>query len=131
MIKKLVFIAIILLQAFAGQAQEMTFKKDTAYVDGKKCLTINASDPNNVSILDLNGNEIIFLKYIHNSRYASIYNKITFLDQKISFTSKSYIFTIKLLLKKLYADKTLTDCALNPDKVEKFVMKYDENVERD
>ncbi|WP_236554692.1 hypothetical protein, partial [Flavobacterium sp. 9AF] len=58
-----------------------------------------------------------------------LYNKIIFLDKKLSFTSKSYIFTKKLLIKKLLADKTLNECKLDSEKVEKFVMKYDENVE--
>lgn len=113
-----------------GFSQEIKIKDDIVSIDGKECLKISG-DVNNVSISDLDGNEIIFLKYIHNSRYGSLYNKITFLDKKLSFTSKSYIFTKKLLIKKLLADKTLNECKLDPDKVEKFVLKFDENVETD
>lgn len=110
-------------------SQEIKIDKDIVFIDGKECLKINDSDPNNISILDLNGNEIIMLKFIYRSRYATVYNKIIFLDQKLTFTSKSYIFTKKLLIKKLLADKTLNECKLDAEKVEKFVLKYNENVE--
>ena len=115
--------------SYIGFSQEINIKNDIVTIDGKECLKINDSDPNNVSILDLEGNEIIFLKFIHNSRYARLYNKITFLDQKLTLTSRSYIFTKKLLIKKLLADNTLENCKLNKEKVEKFVLKFDENVE--
>lgn len=128
--KKNLLTLTFLLLSYIGFSQDIKFKDDFVLIDGKECLKINDSDPNNVSILDLQGNEIVFLKFIHNSRYARLYTKITFLDQKLTFTSASYIFTKKLLIKKLLADNTLENCALNKEKVEKFVMKYDENVER-
>ncbi len=127
--KKIIITCSFLLISSLGFSQEIKIDNDIVSIDGKECLKINDSDPNNVSILDLNNNEIVFLKFIRNSKYAPLYTKITFLDQKLSFTSKSYIFTKKLLLKKLLSDKTLNDCKLDPEKVEKFVLKYDENVE--
>ena len=127
--KKIVLTICTTFFCYIAFSQEIKFKDNIILVDGKDCLKVNDSDPNNVSILDLEGNEIIFLKFIHNSRYGMLYNKITFLDQKLTFTSKSYIFSKKLLIKKLLSDKTLENCKLNPEKVEKFVLKYDENVE--
>ncbi len=56
---------------------------------------------------------------------------MTFLEQKISFTSKTYIFTKKDLIKKLIQSKVLVDCNLIEDKIENFVLKYDENIESD
>lgn len=128
--KKVVFTLSLFLVTFIGLSQEVDIKKDVVYVDGKECLKIGG-DANNVSISDLEGNEIIFMKYIHNSRYGKVYNKITFLNEKLTFTSQSYVFTKKLLVKKLLADKTLNECKLDSEKVEKFVMKFDENIERD
>ncbi|GAA4357981.1 hypothetical protein GCM10023185_23110 [Hymenobacter saemangeumensis] len=122
------FLFFILLSQVAF-SQEIVYKKDIISVDGKDCLKVNDSDPNNVSFLDLEGNEIFFLKFIRNSKYAPLYTKVTFLNQKLTMTSKSYIFTKKLLVKKLITDGTLTNCALVPAKVENFVLKYDENVE--
>lgn len=127
--KKIVCILCFVLVHLTAFNQDIKIRDGVISIDGKECLKIDKTDPNNVSIYDWDGNEIIFLKFIHNSRYAGLYNKITFMDQKLSFTSKSYIFTIKLLLKKLLADNTLQDCKLNPEKVEKFVLKFDENVE--
>lgn len=127
---KVLLTVLVLLITATAHSQEIKIKKGMILVDSKECLKINDSDPNNVSIMDLDGNEIIFLKFIHFSKYAEIYNKITFLDQKLSFTSRSYIFTKKLLIKKLLEDKTLENCKLNPQKVERFVLKFDENVEK-
>lgn len=111
-------------------SQKLEIKKDIVYVDGKECLKIISSDPNNIAIADLEGKEIIFLKFIHDSKYASLYNKITFLEQNLQLTSKSYIFNKRLLLKKLVESNVLNNCKLDPDKVKTFVLKYDENVER-
>ena len=125
--KKNLFLFIFLTFSIV-YCQDIQIKKDVVYVDGKECLK-TSGDASNVSFLDLNGNEIIFLKFIHNSKYGALYNKITFLDQNISFTSKSYIFNKKILMKKLLNDKTLNNCQLDDEKVGKFAIKYDENVE--
>ena len=125
--KKNLFLFIFLTFSIV-YCQDIQIKKDVVYVDGKECLK-TSDDASNVSFLDLSGNEIIFLKFIHNSKYGALYNKITFLDQNISFTSKSYIFNKKILMKKLLNDKTLNNCQLDDEKVGKFAIKYDENVE--
>ncbi len=127
--KTLVTLSFILF-SYTGFSQDIKIDKNIISVDGKECLKIgDDSDSNNVSIQDLEGNDIVFLKFIHNSKYGPLYNKITFLNQKLSFTSKSFIFTKKSLIKKLVSDKTLIECKLDDSKVEKFVLKYDENVE--
>lgn len=127
--KQTFLLAVALLFSHVAFSQEIVIKKDIVSVDGKDCLKVKDSDPNNVSFMDLEGNEIFFLKFIHNSRYAPVYTKITFLDQKLTLTSRSYIFTKKILIKKLLTDGTLVNCALVPAKVENFVLKYDEKVE--
>ena len=109
-------------------AQKIKIKKNTVYVDGNECLTISGNS-NNVSFSDMDGNELFFLKFIHNSRYASLYTKVTFFEEDLSFTSASYVFTKKLLIKKLVSDGTLKDCKLISKKVKRFIQKYDENVE--
>jgi len=129
--KKILLTLSTVLLSYIAFSQNIEIKNNFILIEGKECLKINDSDPNNISILDLGGNEIIFLKFIHNSKYGRVYNKITFLDQKLTFTSKSYIFSKKLLIKKLLSDNTLENCKLTPEKVEKFVLKYDENVEVD
>ncbi len=128
--KKVVLLLIFSL-AFTlnGLCQDITFKKNIVLIDGKESLKVDDRDPNNVSFIDLAGNELFFLKFIHNSKYGTLYTKTTFLNQKLTFTAQSYGFTKKLLLKKLLADGTLANGALIPDKVERFVLKYDEKIE--
>ena len=128
--KKNIILSVALVMSVAAFGQDVSIKNGLISIDGKVCLKLADKDLNNVSILDLGGHEIIFLRFIHDSKYGSLYNKITFIDQKLSMTSKSYIFTKKLLIKKLAVDNTISDCKLIPENVEKFVMKYDENVER-
>jgi hypothetical protein len=128
--KKNILTLTFLLIGLLGFSQDIKIDDDIVFIDGQECLKISG-DANNVSISDLEGNELIFMKFIHNSRFGSVYNKITFLDQKLSFTSQSYVFTKKLLIKKLLEDNTLNECKLDPEKVERFVLKYDEDVERE
>ncbi len=128
--KRLFFLCLFALVCSQKSfGQDVAFKKDVMTVDGKECLKVDSHDANHVSFMDLAGNELFFLKFVHNSRYGLLYTKITFLSQKLTFTCMSYGFTKKLLVKKLLADGTLRDCALVPAKVESFVLKYDENIE--
>ena len=128
--KNLLVICLVLLITKSGFSQSFDIKNDKVIIDGKECLKIFNTDAVNVSIQDIEGNDIIFLKFIHNSKYGSLYNKIIFLNQKLSLTSKSYIYTKKLLIKKLLAEKVIENCRLNPDNIEKFILKYDEDVEK-
>src|SRR5689334_1342032 len=98
--KKILLSVSTVLLSYIAFSQDFDIKKNSIWIDGKECLKINDSDPNNISFYDLQGNELFFLKFIHNSIYGSVYTKITFFDPKLSFTSKSYIFTKKILLKK-------------------------------
>lgn len=127
--KNLLLALLGCLFAQTSFGQDIDIKKGVVIIDGKPCLKVDG-DANNVSFMDLAGNELFFLKFIHNSKYGPLYTKTTFLAQRLTMTSISYGFTKKLLLKKLLADGTLTDCTLVPAKVESFVLKYDEQVER-
>ena len=78
--KTLVTLSFILF-SYTGFSQDIKIDKNIISVDGKECLKIgDDSDSNNVSIQDLEGNDIVFLKFIHNSKYGPLYNKITFLN---------------------------------------------------
>jgi len=111
------------------QAQKIKIKKGVIYVDGESCLTTEGY-PVNTSFYDLDGDEIIFMKYLENTK-GETYAKVTFLDQKLSLTSKSIVFTRKMLLRRLLASKVIENCKLNPEKVERFILKFDEQVEKD
>ena len=111
-------------------AQEVKIKKDVVYVDGVESLNVGG-DMNNVSFYDLEGNEIVFMRYIHDSKYGSLYTKTTFLDINKSFTNMTYIFTKKDLIKKLIENKVLVNGKIDPEKAERFITKYDEQVEKE
>ena len=126
---------LILLLVFLGLnlnvfAQEVKIKKDVVYVDGVESLNVGG-DMNNVSFYDLEGNEIVFMRYIHDSKYGSLYTKTTFLDINKSFTNMTYIFTKKDLIKKLIENKVLVNGKIDPEKAERFITKYDEQVEKE
>lgn len=111
------------------QAQKIKIKKGVIYVDGENCLSTEGY-PVNTSFYDTDGEEIIFMKYLETKK-GETYAKVTFLDQKLSLTSKSIVFTRKMLLRRLLASKVIENCKLNPEKVERFILKFDEQVEKD
>ena len=122
-------IVLLLLSSFIGFCQDINFKKGIVSVDGKECLKYE-SDSNNVSFQNLNGDDIIILKYLRpDNTQESLYIKVIFVESHQEFTSKSYIFTKKILIEKLLKSNTLVDCALNEEKLSTFILKYDEKVE--
>ena len=129
-LKHTLSILFLMLSISIVNAQKIKIKKGIIYVDGEKCMSTDG-DPVNISFYDSDGEEIIFMKYLDDKRDGENYMKITFLDQKLSLTSKSILFTRKMLIRRLLATKTIENCKLNQDKVERFILKYDENVESD
>jgi hypothetical protein len=128
--KKLFYLLIFLLaSATASFAQEVDIKKNIVLVDNKEAYKIKKSNAINVSITDLEDNELVVLRFIHNSVYGSVYNKVIFLEQDITFTTQSYVFTPKMLVKKLLEDKVLKDGKVDEKKAYNFAVKYDERVE--
>ncbi len=113
------------------QAQKIKFKKGIVLINGKECLKYDDSDPNNVMISTLDDNQTVYLKFIRTGigRNDGLFIKIIFVEQKKSLTSKSYIFTKKLLVKKLISNKVLDNCKFNESKIDKFIMRYDEDIE--
>jgi len=130
-IKTVIFLVIILFSGNNLFSQSVKFKKDKVLVDGKECLIDNSSNANNVELTTNDGKQTIFLKFIRTGigQNGGLYTKIIFFEQNKSFTSRSYIFTKKLLVKKLLSDKVIVDCEINEENIDKFIMKYDENIE--
>ncbi|WP_452226290.1 hypothetical protein [Lacinutrix cladophorae] len=128
-LKHALTILFLMLSISIMQAQKIKIKKGIISVDGTACLSTDG-DPINISFYDTNGEEIIFMKYLDTKRGEN-YMKITFLDQKLSLTSKSIIFTRKMLVRRLLSNKVIENCKLNPDKVERFILKFDENIEKE
>ena len=89
------------------------------------------SSSTNAEIITKDGNQTIILKYIRTGvgHNGGLYTKVVFVEQEKSFTSKSYIFNKKLLVKKLLSDAVIVDCGIDESKIDKFIMKYDEGIE--
>ena len=124
---QLVLMLSLLFSSSFGQ--DIDFKKGVVLINGKECMKMSKEDAVSISFTDMEGNDMIFLRFIHNSKFGKLYNKVTFIDQKISFTSQSYIYTKKLLIKKLIINNVIQDCRINVESLEKFILKYDENIE--
>lgn len=118
--------AFFLLTTITAFSQDISFKKGIVIIDGKDCLKYD-SDAMNVSYQNLNGDDLMILKYIRVN--DKLYTKVVFIESNLEFTSESYIFTKKLLVEKLLKSNALVDCNLVEEKLRTFVLKYDEKVE--
>jgi len=126
---KIFTLLVLLLSSYLTFSQDVNFKKVIVYIDGKECLKYD-SDSNNVTFQNLKGDDIMILKYVRPDRtQESLYTKVIFLESHQEFTSKSYIFTKKVLVEKLLKSNVLVNCELLEDKVATFVLKFDEKVE--
>ncbi len=123
-------IALALLLMLFGlstqlKAQQTKIKKNIAYVDGTECLKVK-SEATNVTYSNLEGDEIIILKYLEYR--GDRYTEIIFLNEEISFTCTSYGFTKKLLFKKLVEHGVISNCEVDEEKARNFALKYHENI---
>jgi len=123
--KKIILILFLFSTSFIF-SQEIDFKKGIITVDGKECMKYESS-ASNVTYQNLNGDDLIILKFIRVN--GELYTKVIFVESRQEFTSQNYIFTKKNLVEKLIKSNTLVECALNEEKVNTFVLKYDEKVE--
>lgn len=123
--KKIILILFLFSTSFIF-SQEIDFKKGIITVDGKECMKYESS-ASNVTYQNLNGDDLIILKFIRVN--GELYTKVIFVESRQEFTSQNYIFTKKNLVEKLIKSNTLVECALNEEKVSTFVLKYDEKVE--
>lgn len=129
--KKITLLLLMLMSIGILQAQKIKFKKGIVFIDGKECLKYDSSDPNNVVISNLEESQTVYLKFIRTGigQNGGLFTKIIFAEQNKSFTSRSYIFTKKLLINKFLTDGILNDCIFDISKVDTFIMRYDENIE--
>lgn len=129
--KKLSLSLLILLCASGvSLAQDIKFKKGKVLVDGDECMTYDSS-ANVLEFSTKKGNQTILLKTISTGVGANggLYTKVTFVEQDKSFTSRSYMFNKKLLVKKLIQDGVMVNCEVDESKIDKFLMRYDEGIE--
>ncbi len=130
--KRIILITLVLISALqVANAQKIKFKKGVVTADGKPILNYENSILTK-EFTTLDDAQTIILKFIHDSEYTNgeTYCKVIFVEQNKSFTSRSYIFTKKILVKKLLKSKLIdANGNFNSSKIDKFIMKYDEKVE--
>ncbi|MCW3161847.1 hypothetical protein [Chryseobacterium oryctis] len=117
------FAIIISCSAFA---QDIDFKKGNILVDDKECMKYE-SDALTVTFKDKGGEDLIILRYIKANGVD--YNKVIFVNAKKELSASNFIFTKKLLFDRLMRAGVIKDCALHEDKIDNFILKYDEKVE--
>ena len=128
--KKVLFTLIFVCAFGTINAQKIKFKNEKVMIDGIECLNYT-KDLNNIEFTTNDDSQTIILKYIRTGVgfNGGLYIKVIFVEQEKSFTSKSYIFDKKTLVKKLLSDKVLVDCKIDESKIDKFLLKYDEGIE--
>lgn len=120
---------LLLLTFNSMNSQDIKFKKGILYVDEKECMKYD-DDGNVVTFQNLNGDDIISIQYLRpDGTQQSLYCKVLFFDYKKEFTSQNYIYTKKLLIERMLKSKLLENCNFNEDKIDNFILKYDEKVE--
>lgn len=129
--KQTLLLLSLSVTAISAQAQSIKFKNDKVLVDGAECLIDNSTNVNNIELATNDGKQTILLNFVRTGAGSNggLYTKVIFVEQQKSLTSRSYIFTKKLLVSKLLSDKVLVDCAIDENAIDKFIMKYDEKIE--
>lgn len=128
--KKIIALVLFFFVGANLFAQSVKFKDDKVFVDEKECLNYS-SDANNIELTTIDGKQTIFLKFIRTGEgfNGGLYTKIIFVEQNKSLTTRSYIFTKKILVNKLLSNNVIVDCAINEESIDKFILKFDEKIE--
>jgi hypothetical protein len=128
--KKALLSLLVLISISFAQAQNVKFKKGIVYSNTNECLRYSES-ANVVELKSIDGTQTVLLKFIRTGvgPNEGLYTKVIFVEQNKSFTSRSYIFTKKLLVSKMIFDGLLTDCIYDYTKLDVFIAKYDERIE--
>lgn len=128
--KKALLSLLVLITISFSQAQTLKFKKGIVYSNTNECLRYSES-ANTVELKSIDGTQTILLRFIRTGvgQNEGLYTKVIFVEQNKSFTSRSYIFTKKLLVSKMMMDALLVDCIFDYTKLDLFIAKYDERIE--
>jgi hypothetical protein len=115
---------IITLSALSSlHAQKVRIKGSSVFIDTTECLKLLA-EPTHITYYNLSGEALFILKFA--KHYGKPYTEVIFLNEGISFTSVSYTFTKKLLVKKMTEHGVINDCKLDAKKAEVFALTFQE-----
>lgn len=128
----LIFFVSLIAFSTATHAQKVKKSKKSILVDGQECFTIERELAANLIILkNQEGEEVMRIR--HKTRATLTgddqYQVISFVKSGESFSTTSYIYTSKMLVKRLIENGVINQCMMDESKIPEFVTKYDEKVE--
>ncbi|HLP50065.1 MAG TPA: hypothetical protein VK154_04230 [Chitinophagales bacterium] len=103
-------------------------KKSVVLVDTKECLKYDGKEVPGVTYSTLTGEELFFIAFARDVLERT-YWRVTFLKSKREMTYRVNFASKKSFLAKAVKDGLLKDCTLNEDKLDSFIVKYDERIE--
>lgn len=112
--------------------QDIIKKKKQILVDGTVCFTLERSNSGkNVLLKNAEGETVV--KIMNKERIVDgiqdQYQVVYFSREELSFSTTSFSYTAKLLVKNLYKDKALVNCMMDKEALSGFVEKQDEEIE--
>ncbi|WP_298421441.1 hypothetical protein [uncultured Kordia sp.] len=135
-LKTICILLVFFLSVGLGYAQKVKIKKGIVYFDEVAILKSDSRKDTH-SFYDLNGNEIIFLRFSIDSHYSDIvYFNIKFLNQKITIESSDYDYlalsykqSIVNIIKWFLKENVLTTSGkINTERLAVFQYKYHEDI---
>jgi len=126
----LLFTALLMIASYNVNAQKVKLKKGKVLLEKIEILKYEKTQAgNNLSIYNLDDDELIFVKRNVSQNPQNTYATITFLEMNLSFETSSDLTFFKRLINRLLKDKVITDLgAVDKEKAKRFAEKYDENI---
>lgn len=120
---------ITTLIALSAYSQNIDYSKDkkTVLVDGVECLTYEGKEVPGVTYSNKAGEELFFIGFARDY-LGNTYWKVTFLKSKQVMSYRVNFASKKSFLAKAVKEGLLKDCTLNEEKIESFIMKYNEQI---
>lgn len=110
-------------------AQDVDLKKGIVYVDGAECLKYDGENVPGITYSDFNGNELFYIGFARDEN--GTFWKVTFLAQQLKMSYRVNFSTKAAFIKKLVKESVLTNCAIDVAKLDNFILKFDENLDKD
>ncbi len=110
-------------------AQDVDLKKGIVYVDGAECLKYDGENVPGITYSDFNGNELFYIGFARDEN--GTFWKVKFLAQQLKMSYRVNFSTKAAFIKKLVKENVLTNCAIDVAKLDNFILKFDENLDKD
>jgi hypothetical protein len=109
-------------------SQDIKFKKGVISIDGTPCLNHDRVN-NTITFYDLKGEELMSLNYMQGGPNGS-YARIVFVKEKLKVTSSGLLYVKTDFIKHLVRSGAFSNCVINREKLDSFILKFDENLDR-